>query len=106
VQRVARTFDPRFRAVHEAFVANFDRGEIGAACAIAIEGRVVVDPADASDRRFGPNEGSFGHYGTGGALGFADPAADVAFGCVMNAVWPRWQNSRDRTLIDALYSCL
>lgn len=58
------------------------------------------------DRPFGPNAGSFGHYGTGGALGFADPAARVAFGYVMNAVRPRWQNPRNRALIDALYSCL
>lgn len=58
------------------------------------------------DRPFGPNPGSFGHYGTGGALGFADPAAGVAFGYVMNAVRPRWQNARNRALVDALYSCL
>lgn len=58
------------------------------------------------DRPFGPNAGSFGHYGTGGALGFADPAAGVAFGYVMNAVRPRWQNARNRALIDALYTCV
>ena len=58
------------------------------------------------DRPFGPNPGSFGHFGTGGALGFADPAASLSFGYVMNAVKPRWQNSRNRALIDALYSCL
>src|SRR5205085_806205 len=40
------------------------------------------------DRPFGPNAGSFGHFGTGGALGFADPHAGVAFGYVMNAVKP------------------
>lgn len=58
------------------------------------------------DRRFGPNEGSFGHFGTGGALGFADPEARVAFGYVMNAVEPRWQSPHNQALIDALYSCL
>jgi CubicO group peptidase (beta-lactamase class C family) len=58
------------------------------------------------DRPFGPNPGSFGHFGTGGALGFADPEARVGFGYVMNAVRPRWQSSRNRALIDALYSCL
>ena len=58
------------------------------------------------DRPFGPNPGSFGHFGTGGALGFAEPAASLSFGYVMNAVKPRWQNSRNRALIDALYSCL
>ena len=45
---------------------------------------------------------SFGHFGTGGALGFADPDAGVAFGYVMNHVIPRWQSSRNRALIDAL----
>ena len=59
-----------------------------------------------ADRPFGPNAGSFGHFGTGGAVGFADPEARVAFGYVMNAVKPRWQSPRNRALIDALYTCL
>ena len=58
------------------------------------------------DRSFGPNPGSFGHFGTGGALGFADPSARLAFGYVMNAVRPRWQNDRNRALVDAVYACL
>jgi CubicO group peptidase (beta-lactamase class C family) len=58
------------------------------------------------DRPFGPNTGSYGHFGTGGALGFADPEAQVAFGYVMNRVKPRWQNARNRALVDALYRCL
>jgi CubicO group peptidase (beta-lactamase class C family) len=57
-------------------------------------------------RPFGPNPGSFGHFGTGGAVGFADPVAGVAFGYVMNQVIPRWQSSRNRALIDALYRSL
>jgi CubicO group peptidase (beta-lactamase class C family) len=55
-------------------------------------------------RPFGPNPGSFGHFGTGGAVGFADPQASVAFGYVMNHVIPRWQSTRNRSLIDALYA--
>jgi CubicO group peptidase (beta-lactamase class C family) len=58
------------------------------------------------DRPFGPNPGSYGHFGTGGSLGFADPVAGVAFGYVMNAVVPRWQNSRNRALVDAVYASL
>jgi len=58
------------------------------------------------DRPFGPNPGAYGHFGTGGALGFADPVAGVAFGYVMNHVKPRWQSSRNRRLLDALYTCL
>lgn len=58
------------------------------------------------DRPFGPNAGSFGHFGTGGSVAFADPGAGAAFGYVINAVTPRWQNARNRALVDALYSCL
>jgi CubicO group peptidase (beta-lactamase class C family) len=54
-------------------------------------------------RPFGPRPGSFGHFGTGGAVGFADPESGVAFGYVMNHVIPRWQSSRNRALMDALY---
>ncbi|MGH9231722.1 MAG: serine hydrolase domain-containing protein [Acidimicrobiales bacterium] len=57
-------------------------------------------------RPLGPNPRSFGHFGTGGALGFADPDAGVAFGYVMNHVVPRWQSSRNRALVDALYASL
>jgi CubicO group peptidase (beta-lactamase class C family) len=58
------------------------------------------------DRPFGPSLGGFGHFGTGGAVGFADPQAGVGFGYVMNAVRPRWQSPRNRALIDAFYACL
>ena len=57
-------------------------------------------------RPLGTNQRSFGHFGTGGALGFADPDARLAFGYVMNHVVPRWQSTRNRALIDAVYSAL
>jgi CubicO group peptidase (beta-lactamase class C family) len=57
-------------------------------------------------RPFGPNAGSFGHFGTGGAVGFADPVAGIAFGYVMNDVIPRWQSTRNRALIDAVYASM
>ncbi|HXA31062.1 MAG TPA: serine hydrolase domain-containing protein [Acidimicrobiales bacterium] len=57
-------------------------------------------------RPFGPNPKSFGHFGTGGAVGFADPDTAVAFGYVMNHVIPRWQSTRNRALIDAVYRSL
>jgi CubicO group peptidase (beta-lactamase class C family) len=57
-------------------------------------------------RPFGPNPHSFGHFGTGGAVGFADPDAGVAFGYVMNHVIPRWQSTRNRALIDSFYDAL
>jgi len=54
-------------------------------------------------RPFGPHPTSFGHFGTGGAVGFADPQSGLAFGYVMNHVIPRWQSTRNRALIDAVY---
>lgn len=57
-------------------------------------------------RPLGPNRRSFGHFGTGGALGFADPDSGIAFGYAMNHVIPRWQSSRNRRLIDSLYDSL
>lgn len=57
-------------------------------------------------RPFGTNPDSFGHFGTGGSLGFGDPSARLGFGYVMNHVIPRWQSTRNRALIDALYACL
>ena len=58
------------------------------------------------ERPLGPNARSFGHFGAGGSLGFADLDAEVAFAYVMNRSGPRWQNPRNRALIEALYSCL
>jgi CubicO group peptidase (beta-lactamase class C family) len=59
-----------------------------------------------SRRPLGTNPHSFGHFGTGGSLGFADPDAHLSFGYVMNHVIPRWQSTRNRALIDAVYSSL
>ena len=57
-------------------------------------------------RPLGPNGRSFGHFGTGGALGFGDPDAQLGFGYVMNHVIPRWQSTRNRALIDAVYASI
>jgi CubicO group peptidase (beta-lactamase class C family) len=58
------------------------------------------------ERPLGPNPRSFGHFGAGGSLGFADPEAGLAFGYVMNRSGPRWQNPRNRALVDAVYASL
>ncbi|HEY1690329.1 MAG TPA: serine hydrolase domain-containing protein [Solirubrobacteraceae bacterium] len=58
------------------------------------------------ERPLGPNGGSFGHFGAGGSLGFADPAAELAFAYVTNRGGPQWQDPRNRALIDAVYEAL
>ena len=59
------------------------------------------------ERPLGPSPNAFGHFGAGGALGFADPDAGVSFGYTLNqGLGPRWQNPRNRALIDALYTAL
>jgi CubicO group peptidase (beta-lactamase class C family) len=40
---VEGTCDEAFRSVREAFATNFERGEIGAACTVSVDGHVVVD---------------------------------------------------------------
>jgi CubicO group peptidase (beta-lactamase class C family) len=57
-------------------------------------------------RPIGPGPGAFGHYGYGGSLGFADPDAALAFGYLMNRPGERWQTTRAKRLIDAVYACL
>ena len=57
-------------------------------------------------RPLGRTPGGYGHFGTGGSLGFADPTRHIAFGYVMNHVKPRWQSPRNRALVDALYASL
>jgi CubicO group peptidase (beta-lactamase class C family) len=58
------------------------------------------------ERAVGPNERTFGHFGAGGSLGFADPDAGLGIGYVMNGMGARWQNPRNRGLIAAIYASL
>ncbi|MEY3744579.1 MAG: hypothetical protein RLZ48_257, partial [Actinomycetota bacterium] len=58
------------------------------------------------ERGFGPNPTAFGHFGAGGSVGFCDPSTGVAFGYVMNQMGPRWQNPRNRALMDAVFASL
>ncbi len=58
------------------------------------------------ERPLGPNPRAFGHFGAGGSLGFCDPDAGVAFGYVSNGMGPRWQNPRNKALLDAIYASL
>ncbi|HEY2766807.1 MAG TPA: serine hydrolase domain-containing protein [Solirubrobacteraceae bacterium] len=58
------------------------------------------------ERPLGPHAGSFGHFGAGGSVGFADPDADLAFAYLMNRGGPQWQDPRNRALSDAVYEAL
>ncbi len=52
-------------------------------------------------------DGSFGHYGAGGSLGFADPEAGIGFGYVMNQMGGGIAGDpRAVALIEAVRSCL
>lgn len=57
-------------------------------------------------RPLGPGKRSFGHYGNGGVLGFADPDAGVGFGYVCNRSGRSWRDPRNIALIDAVYESL
>lgn len=55
----------------------------------------------------GPNPRTFGHPGIGGAMGFADPDANVSFGYSPNFMCEgSTLGERCAALVDALYACL
>ena len=60
-----------------------------------------------TDGDYGPNEKAFGHNGTGGSTGFADPATGVAIGFAMNQM--KTESSMapgSKSLVDAIYKCI
>jgi CubicO group peptidase (beta-lactamase class C family) len=57
-------------------------------------------------RPLGPGPRTFGHYGNGGLLGFADPEAGIGFGYVCNRAGRSWRDPRNIPLIDAVYASL
>lgn len=61
---------------------------------------------DQPNRRIGISAESFGHYGYGGSLGFADAGAGIGFGYLINRPGDRWQAPRTTRLLAALRDCL
>lgn len=57
-------------------------------------------------RPLGPGAHTFGHYGNGGILGFADPDARIGFGYVCNRSGRSWRDPRNLALVDAVYASL
>jgi CubicO group peptidase (beta-lactamase class C family) len=57
------------------------------------------------DGVFSPNRASFGHPGMGGALGWCDPTAQLAFAYTMNHCDWRIRSPRALALCQALYQC-
>ena len=53
------------------------------------------------------SEEAFGHPGSGGSIGFADPAVRMSFGYAMNRMGQGLGlNSRGQSLVNAVYQCL
>lgn len=57
-------------------------------------------------RPLGPGPRSFGHYGNGAVLGFADPDNQLAFGYVCNRAGRSWRDPRNIALVDAAYASI
>jgi CubicO group peptidase (beta-lactamase class C family) len=89
---------------------------IGVDAVLLIGLRLALGFWKSSDNRGGPpgardslilSEEAFGHPGMGGSLGFADPAARLAFGYTMNKQGRGvCLNERGQSLVDAVYRAL
>ncbi|HEY7308714.1 MAG TPA: serine hydrolase domain-containing protein [Gemmataceae bacterium] len=89
---------------------------IGVDATLCIGLRIALGFWKSSDNRPGPpgardsiilSEEAFGHPGMGGSLGFADPAARLAFGYTMNKQGRGvCLNERGQSLVDAVYRSL
>ncbi|MEE2735392.1 MAG: serine hydrolase domain-containing protein [Pseudomonadota bacterium] len=59
------------------------------------------------EKAYGPYEGSFGHGGAGGSLGFADPLNKVGFGYAMNQMQAGSSvKPRSLKLVNSFYQCI
>jgi len=64
----------------------------------------MLQQLDDIETGFGTGQRAFGHPGSGGSLGFADPEKGLGFGYVMNQMGSyAMVDPRARSLVDALY---
>ena len=67
----------------------------------------LLQQADNPETGFGSGQRAFGHPGSGGSLGFADPEREIGFGYVMNQMGPYLMvDPRARSLVEAMYESL
>lgn len=67
----------------------------------------MKDPAEATQRIFGPSQLAFGHPGAGGSHAFADPENGIAFAYVMNQMEQSLlPDGKSLRLVDAMYALL
>lgn len=57
-------------------------------------------------RAIGLGPHTFGHYGNGAVLGFADPEAGIGFGYTCNRAGRSWRDPRNIALVEAVYASL
>lgn len=92
-----------------------DQGLIDEACKIHADGEDAIlgrpnrfglgfQLTNPGVRPLGPGPRSFGHYGNGAVLGFADPDNHLAFGYVCNRAGRSWRDPRNIALVDAAYA--
>jgi len=55
------------------------------------------------NRILGPNPNSFGHFGNGGSVAFADPDAKISFAYTLNRIVRSWGSPQNKALISAIY---
>ena len=95
------------RIVSEASIAAHSAEQIRGTDAVFFgDSRVALGYGRSSPGglSLGPNDEAFGMQGLGGALGYADPVAEVGFGYVMNqTLMGTGTDPRPRALSEALY---
>jgi CubicO group peptidase (beta-lactamase class C family) len=68
---------------------------------------VILNTFLQGEGMFGPNPESYGHTGTGGSLGFADPKMGLGIGYAMNQLHGSVAGAtRAQRLVAAVYGCL